>query len=240
MCKFYTYICTVKQMNIFQYNQTMEATEVIYNIKKCIKHIKSDDVDMNTIVTGLLKVRHYLYCISRKPLGDELREISRSLVRNMMDPGMAILRLRAVISELRKVREKNCVMRQRMRYAEMCFSNEERCKKKRNWGCSKVDSLSRYDVIYAPTQGGFHFCIVSDVFDGDHVIAYPMTTASKENLRAVGCRSYSLKGIEGKHSCTSLTSAATMIPYKAALRSYVERMPVSPELERALSYVQCS
>lgn len=218
----------------------MEATEAIYNIKKCIKHIKSDDVDMSAIVTGLLKVRNYLYGISRKPLGDELREISRSLVGNLMDPRIAILRLGAVIGELRKVREKNAVMRQRMCFADICYKNEVYRKKKRNWGCSKVDSLSRYDVIYAPTQGGFHFCIVSDVVDGDHVIAYPMTTASKENLRAVGCRSYSLKGIEGRHSCTSLTSAATMIPYKAALRSYVERLPVSPELERALSYVQCS
>ena len=216
----------------------MEATEAIYNIKKCIKQIKSEKVDMNALVNGLQKVRKYLYGISRKHLGDELRDISRSLVGNLMDPHMAIIRLGAVVSELRKVREKNCVMRQRMCYADMCFNNEERRKKKKNWGCTEVDTLSRYDVILAPTQGGFHFCIVSDVVEGEHVIAYPMTTASKDDLRSVGCRSYPLKGIEGSHSCASLTSAVTMVPYKAALRSYVERMPVSPELERALSYVQ--
>ncbi len=218
----------------------MKATEAIYNIKKCIKYIKSEKIDMNALASGLLKVRNYLYSISRKQLGDELREINRSLVGDLMDPQMAILRLRAVICELRKVREKNCIMLQRMCQADICFNNEDRRKKKRNWGCSEVDSLSRYDVVLAPTQGGFHFCIVSEVVEGDHVIAYPMTTSGKKNLRAVGCRSYSLKGIKGSHSCTSLTSSATMIPYKAALRSYVERMPVSPELERALSYVQCS
>lgn len=218
----------------------MEATEAIYNIKKCIKQIKSEDIDMNALVSGLQKVRKYLYGISRKTLGNELREISRSLVGNLMDPQMAILRLNTVISELRKIREKNGVMRQRMFQADMCFNNEEHRRKKRNWGCSEVDALSRYDVILAPTQGGFHYCIVSDVVDGDHVIAYPMTTASKHDLRALGCRCYPLKRIEGSHSCASLTSAATMVPYKAALRSYVERMTVSPELERALSYVQHS
>ena len=218
----------------------MEATEAIYNIKKCIKQIKSGEADMNALVMGLQKVRKYLYGISRKPLGDELRDISRSLVGNLMDPRMAVLRLGAVVSELRKVREKNGVMRQRMCYANMCFNNEERRKKKRNWGCAEVETLSRYDVILAPTQGGFHYCIVSDVVDGDHVIAYPMTTASKHDLRALGCRCYPLKRIEGSHSCASLTSAATMVPYKAALKSYVERMTVSPELERALSYVQHS
>ena len=218
----------------------MEATEAIYNLKRCIKQIKSVDIDMNALVSGLQKVRQYLYGISRKALGDELRVISRSLVSDLIDHRIAVIRLDNVIRELKKIREKNCIMRQRRCQADMRFNDEGLRKKKRNWGCTEVDALSRYDVILAPTQGGFHFCIISDVEDGDHVIAYPMTTASNSDLNMLGCRSYSLKKIIGPHSRTSLTSAATKVPFCTALRSFVEKLPYSPELEKALSYVRHS
>lgn len=216
----------------------MKATEAIYNIKKCIKQFKSDKIDKNVVVTGLLMVRKYLYEIDRKQLGNELKMISRSLVCESIDTFMAVSRLGAVIEELKKIQEKNSVMNQRRCHAEIKFNNKELRKRKHNWNLFMVDSLSRYDVIMVPSQGGFHLCIVSDVIDGDRVIAFPMTTGDELDLKSLGCRIYPLKDVECSHNCTILTSAATIVPFNEATKCFVESMPYSLELEKALSYVE--
>ena len=216
----------------------MEINNAMYSLKKCIKRIENNDINLPQITAALLDIRKLLYGLKLDDQGYELREISKVLASGQFNSRSIISKMEHILNDMKKVKEKASIMRQRECRATINFNDEKRRSKKNNYGCSRVSNISKYDVILAPTQGGFHYCVVTEVIPNKQVTCYPMTTAQTKDLDMLGCKYYPLSGVDGSHQNTVLTSACTTIPYRAALNCFVEKMNFSEELGRAIEYVQ--
>lgn len=210
----------------------MDINNAMYCLKKTIKRIESGNYDVYQISQTLLDLSKFLFGLKMENEGYELRGISKEIASGHFNTRSIVSKLEHILTAVRKIKEKTSVMRQRECHAVLKFSKNNKT------ASSKVSEISKYDVILAPTQGGFHYCVVTEVIPNHSVKCYPMTTADTSDLDKLGCKYYPLSGLEGQHKQTVLTTAYTTVPYHSALNCFVERFQYSEELNRAVEFVQ--
>ena len=98
------------------------------------------------------------------------------------------------------------------------------------------ERIERYDVVYVPTQGGFHYSVVYDVLDNDTAVCYPITTASCRDIRMLGNKWHTLQdcGCPEFNGC-KLTSAAAYVDLGRASYSKKGHISNYSEIETALT-----
>ncbi len=203
----------------------MKTKAIISEIKKCIKSIESNSYDMCSLSDSILEIRRFLYSLDLEELGDNMKEICRSLSSRNYRPRSIVSRLETVIRELRRVESSSYFIVHSHGY---CRKGRGRRSNSR-----KAVNLSRYDVILAQNGDGYSYCVVSGIMPNDHVTAYPivMGEALEDDDNRIAD--------DGMFREAVLTGPMLVIPYKSAQNCFFGKLPYSPGLEAALNGMKC-
>ena len=203
----------------------MKTKAIISEIKRCIRCIESTSYDMCSLSDTILEIRRFLYSLDLEELGDNMKEICRSLSSGKYRTRSIVSRLETVIRELRKVESSSSCKDHTRGYSR------EKGGKSRN--SRKAVNLSRYDVILAQNGDGYSYCVVSGIMPNDHVTAYPIVmgeaVVDADNRIAE----------EGMFRKAVLTGPMLVVPYKSAQNCFFGKLPYSPRLEAALNGMKC-
>ena len=189
----------------------MDNNKAIYSLRKIAKSAKKNELDITEALKTLKEIRYYLREQEQSSAIKSVRVIISSLIHHEFGEAFSDS-VRSVLDSLGRIKEKQQVMNLRQVKAWGAFIHNSKSKK------AAVDQLKRYDMIFVPTQGGFHRCIVSKVHANDCVECYPLTTTTPQNLKMLGC-DYLTISSEGRD--VYLTSQKTSIPYAIARKSYI-------------------
>lgn len=209
----------------------MDTNTAIYNLKKLVRKVESQSFNKNNTSEMLLEIRRMLNSLDLREEANLARTISRELAGGIYSEKAVIQRIEHLISSFKKIKEKKLVMERREASARRSFFD-----KKKRKSVSPVNKLSLYDVILVPTQGGYHHCVISKIYQNERVVCYPMTTATAEDLDLIGCQSVKLEGSAyGRYQDTYITSSSTSIPYFAALNCYVGKLENIADVKDAIA-----
>ena len=99
------------------------------------------------------------------------------------------------------------------------------------------EKIEKYDVVYIPTQGGFHYSIVYDVLDNETAVCYPITTASYHDLRLMGNKWHTLQNCGcSQFNGLNLTSAVAYVDLIRASYSKKTHITNYSEIDKAVSH----
>ena len=203
----------------------MDNNKAIYSLKKMSKAAKKNELDYSSSINTMKEIRSYLreqeLSSAVKSTQAVIRELTHHNLGKTFDDNV-----NNILYSLERIKEKQQVMNLRRSKVWGYFVQES---KRKN---GEVDSLKKYDMIYVPTQGGFHKCVISNVFKNDFVECYPLTTASQKNLKLLGCNFINVS-FEGKD--LFLTSKRTSIPYFIAIKNYIGKWSDLATADKAFS-----
>lgn len=213
----------------------MDTNTAIYNLKKISKRVETGTFDKNRTSETLLDIRRMLNSLGLTDEACVIREVSHELASARYGVRSIVSKIDHLIATLKKVKEKKLVMECREAAARRSFFG----KMGKHKSIIPVKSLSLYDVILVPTQGGYHYSIVAGIQHNDSVLCYPMTTGALKDLETVGCKAIQLCGAgNGRYKDSFITSSCTTIPYYAALNCYVGKFDNVSDVRSAIETFQ--
>jgi len=208
----------------------METNAVIFKIKQLIKRLESNDYSQAYVYNTLYALKQYM---AENNLPD-----CEKRIKNVYYCFKGSRRLKVMVQNLTYVRktllaikEKNTVMARREADARANFF-----RKRKNSNVEERD-LCKYDIIYVPTQGGYHYCVVMDV-KKHYVECYPMTTASAADLDMLAVKYHklehpiSLSGVDTP--VVYITSSKRKIPKNQASHSFIGHYFCAKEVDDAI------
>lgn len=194
----------------------MDANSALYQLKKIERVLSSGETCGVKSKQMLVDVCRYLRSMKLKGASDRLYEVILAIRSNRYFNKSLANKINGVMLELKKIKEKQLTMRCREAAARNHFFSKKSTKQKMN-----NNVVSKYDLIFAPTQGGYHYCVVAEIDAQNYVKCYPITTASEETLRKVNA-GYVKIGCEGDRNLY-LTSSCSILPYYTAVNCFVEK-----------------
>ncbi len=202
--------------------------KLIKNIKKGLKKYTSSDMKED-----LKEIRSYLKERGFYEVAELTYSVQSKLARIDVCKDEVLDILESIGEAIKRIIEKEKVMTMREISQNMDFVRMVSQKKRDK---EQGSSLERYDVVYVPTQGGFHYSIVYDILDNETAVCYPITTASGTNIRMLGNKWHTL------HDCGCpefngyrLTSAAAYVDMERASYSKKGHISNFSEIEMAVS-----
>lgn len=183
----------------------MDANQVRYILKKMKKHLRMNDtVDFDKTVEDLSAVNLFFKRLGMFHQADKVRIMLCEFRNKSNDTQCQLKCVEELLSSTKHLIEKRKTMDQRRCSAEMAFNRLQVCD----------DDVHPYDVIMAPTQGGWHHSIVISV-DNNTVVCYPVTTANRFQLRKIGCKSIEITGCDVEYlNGQRITSSAVRLDRK--------------------------
>ena len=188
-----------------QRNINPDVTQVRYNLKKMKKSLKAGEaVDLVKAEEDLSAAKSFFKQVGMFAQADIVDSLLRGLKREGLGAQKQQESVKLLLGSINHLIEKRMVMNQRRCSAEIAFDRS----------CEDVGEVHPFDVIWAPTQGGWHYSIVIRV-DQDSVVCYPVTTASRFQLRKIGCQSVEITGCDVKYlNGQRITSSAVRLDRK--------------------------
>ena len=204
----------------------IDLNKTLFQLKKMIKFADKNTLDKGALIQLLYSIAEYAdsegLSVAKSAANHCIGKMNTNCTSSALIHDLELLH-----RNLQQKKEKGQVMERREAAARSSFFKRLTSKK----ACSH--EIQRYDVIKVPTQGGFHFSVVTKV-QKQHIECYPITTASEHQLSMIGCDFYKLTGSSQDGSALYLTSSRTLIPYNAAARSYVRPYQNPCEIDAAM------
>lgn len=199
-----------------QISKTYKSCDAKYAANKLSKAFKKGDMGNTRIAAYLKVVKVFAEENKMRILLNWIRKAEIAMrCKNPINGDLKIA-LQNISLQIERVNEKRRIMdaRENMSRVKFFRSNSKKGL------CAKSEALKKFDVVKVPTQGGFHYSIVAEVND-DFVTCYPTTSASRQQLEKIGCKSLSLsQSGEENFNGIRLTSSAVKIPIESAKKSY--------------------
>ena len=193
-------------------NNNIQSCDAIYAIKKVWKAYSQNKMNDPRVADHLVRIWKFADDNHLPNIKDRVN----SVVDNLSGVGCEFensleKNLLYVKKTIEGLNEKRKIMALRENMARADYFKRSN----RNPYFNSAPILRKYDIVMAPTQGGFHRSIVAEVND-EYVVCYPMTTAGRTQLNFIGCKSRSLapSGDE-RFKGVRLTASAVKIPYGA-------------------------
>lgn len=206
----------------------MDVNTALFQLKKIEKSFTAGKPCGEQSVQAMVDIRRYLISMKMNDTAERLHEVMSLLKSHTCYLKSLASRISGIMVELKKVKEKQRVMNFREAAARNHFF-----KANRKTSSAIISKVSKYDVIFAPTQGGYHYCVVSEVNPNNYVRCYPMTTGTEENLRMVNADCVKVGFADNKE--IYLTSSCTTLPYYTALNCFVGRAENADVYKKAIA-----
>lgn len=217
-------------------NSTKQTNRISYLLNiKLVKNIKKglEKYTINDMKKVLKEIRSYL---KERGLYEEAEltyHVQGRLARLDVYKEYVLNTLFTIRTTIQRISEKERVMalREIVQYKDFVKNVMHKIRDK-----VQGEQIEKYDVVYVPTQGGFHYSVVYDILDNDTVICYPITTASGRDIRMLGNKWHTLQdcGCSKFNGC-KLTSAAAYVDLGRASYSKIAHISNSSEIEMALT-----
>lgn len=213
-----------------------QIKSISYDVKKMMKNIKRGDT--YDVSRGLEKLNYAYEYFEKNEFKNTsiiiqklISVLRRSSFSNM--EGVSCL-LKKIDKNIDRIIEKYKIME--IRHAESLIDYHASLSFRKKNGYI-FEEVEKFDVIYAPTQGGVHMCVVGDILENGMALCYPFTSASERDLKMLGNRSWkimecSMEALNGN----LLSSSATLVDIKKAGYFKKCHLTYHEEIERALSY----
>lgn len=202
--------------------------KLVKNIKKGLKKYTSNDMK-----NDLKEIRSYL---KERGLYEEAEltyRVQNRLASLDVYKDFILDTLYTIIKKVERISEKEKVMalREIVQYKDFVKNVTRKISDK-----VQGEQIEKYDVVYVPTQGGFHYSVVHDVLDNGTAVCYPITTASGHDIRMLGNKWHILRdcGCPEFNGC-KLTSAAALVDLGRASFSKKTHISNYSEIEMALT-----
>lgn len=165
-----------------------KLTEINYTIKhKCIKALHQENLSIRQkaeIRQQLSNIIPLVDALEQKDISVNLKKAHKTLMSYNVNIRQIEHFLECALTKLKKISEKKKIMSTREKKASMSIHRENEQ--------PRCNTLSVFDIIYTPTQGGNHYCIISDLIGNSMVRCFPITTASNRQLEMLGCQSVAI------------------------------------------------
>lgn len=194
----------------------MDANTALFQLKKVEKSFSVGKPCSEKTEQTLVEICRYLTSMKMTESARRIHEVLLAIRSKGCFLKSLASRISGVMVDLKKIKEKQMEMRFREAEARNHFFKKN--KKKAN---TEISNVSKYDVIFAPTQGGYHYCVVAEVNPRNYVRCYPMTTGTEETLRMVNA-DYVKVGSDGGKDIY-LTSSCATLPYYTAINCFVKK-----------------
>ena len=217
-------------------NTTKTVNRIAYLLnKKIIKNIVKDSnkYTVHDMKNDLKEIREFLKLRGFHEESKKIYTVIGRIARLDVYKPEVLDILTEIRNVLDKISEKHRVMnkleleknRDYVKYVS------RKIKKKENG-----EAIEKYDVVYIPTQGGFHYSVVYDILDNGTALCFPITTASNRDLRMLGNSSHELSDcgcpmFDGNR----LTSATAYVSIKRAAYSKIAHVFNHDEIDTAVA-----
>jgi hypothetical protein len=208
-------------------NFNYKSCDARFAIKKIEKMLKSGNEMNSRIDTYLDTICTFAEQNNFKKMlckAETLRNIIQNQYYNENDQVWPIVYF--LKDKIASIHEKRKIMEVRESLAWVAYHRKKARDEKKQKSSKEIirsvalRELEKFDVVKAPTPGGFHYAIITDISD-NYVSCIPTTTASSHKLKVLGCKSIILnKTNHNRFKGVRLTSSLTRIPYDVAQRSY--------------------
>lgn len=213
----------------------MNTNTAIFNLKKISRRVETGSFDKDHTSKSLMDIEAMLKSLGLAEETSIINEVCRKLASSRFSVKSIVSKIDHLIYTLKKIKEKKLVMDCREATTRRRFKTKG--KKTRN--TNQVTSLSLYDIILVPAQGGYHYSVVGKIKQNDSVLCYPMTTGSSQDLEKLDCQAVLLQSpSNGRYKDSYITSAGSSIPYDAALSCYVGKFENTTEVKNAIMKFQ--
>ena len=211
---------------------TYKACDAKYSADKALKLIRNRDYCNPRLRKHMSVIHVFAKENGLDPIREKMQVIESSLWGNYGEHVDILDAARDIKHSLRRINEKRGVMERREKRAQTRFAQMT----SGEIG-DHPTTLNKYDVVKVPTQGGFHYSVISEVTDS-HVKCFPMTTASRKELVMIGSKSISMKDCgEEKYEGLRLSSAATVVKLEDAVKVYCGSVADNPNICNILDRV---
>lgn len=158
-------------------------TNVIrYDLKKMMKAVSSEQpIDKRWFLSALRDVEDYFIGRKFKALASDCFKVRKQLLSEMFDILTVNRLLGAMLLAVKHIKEKTQVMTTRKLKAEYNWKNSFH-----SMDLKHKDTLHPFDVVFVPTQGGFHYAVIFKVEQG-YATCYPLTSSNTHGLQMLGC-----------------------------------------------------
>ena len=211
--------------------------KIAYTVNKLIKDIRKNnyiDYDRNIIIFE--KAYFYFTALNNIKAAKIAVTIKKLLKRKELVKDDLLCNLLRIRKFTNKNIEKTKIMD--IRRVESLIDYHEMINKKKKSGL-KAEAIEKYDTIYAPTQGGGHLCVVYDIMENGMALCYPFTTASEEDLKILGNKTWDFKecSVDG-FKLMRLSSCCTLIDINDAGYFKKNHIYQHDEIDQAVNYFQ--
>lgn len=208
----------------------MEINASIFKIKQLIKRLESKNYNLGDVYNTLYDLKVFMAENNLPDCEKRIKTVYYCFKRSRRLRVM-VHNLTFVRNTLLAIKEKNVVMERREAVARADFFRKH---KKSNVA---ERNLCKYDVVYVPTQGGYHYCVVMDV-KKHYVECYPMTTADTADMDMLSLRYRKLEhpiSLVGKDNQeVYITSSKRKIPKNLASHSFIGHYFCTKEVDDAM------
>jgi len=157
----------------------IDVFKVRYILNKQKKNLERNEmIDVDQATENLTAVKAFFYQVGLYDQGKTAAKVLSMLSKANNDNRKFLASVTKMLVGIRHLTHKRRIMDQMRCRAEIAYNKRQK---------QNVE-VKQYDVVMAPTQGGWHHSIVASV-EGNTIICYPVTTANKFQLRKNGCKS---------------------------------------------------
>jgi len=200
-----------------------DICKVAYRLQKVRKRLAQPEPDWAALKSELYGIRNEVSEIT----GGRNIALSLTLTIDKIDPAVADAQMAVlvrswladVLADVRSMKMKKRICRTRTGIAQQRYEHSL---------IGSPTELRQYDIILAPTEGGFHYSLVVRL-DEEYVWCLPYTTCSARSLRVIGRRFAKVPCPVGDADRVYLTSACSRIGRAEAERHFVSRFEPSEE-----------
>lgn len=197
--------------------------------KKLVKNIKKGlgKYSVHDMKTDLKEIRAFLKDRGFYKEANLIYEIVGRIARLDVYKEYVLDKLEIINEIVCKIQEKEKVMniRELLEYRDHVSYVSRMARKKQDG-----EAIEKYDVLYIPTQGGFHYSVVYDLLDNGMALCYPITTSSGRDLKMLGNSWYTLRNCGcSEYNGQNLSSAVAYVDLKRA--SYCKQTHISNYIE---------
>lgn len=188
----------------------MKPNDVLYQLQKLIKMLRKGNVDRTYFLAKLKGMVEFCKELELKEEKKTFSQLIGLLHETELRKQLIVKKMGKLTSKFGAMVEKERVMQRREASARATFF--------KNKQTATASILQFGDVIKVPTQGGFHYSVVTNI-QKDMVECYPLTTASINDLNKLGVESIAIDDfliIDGIERSVRLTASKTRIPARNA------------------------
>ena len=212
---------------------TYKACDAKYAAKKALKVLKSNDYESPRLPEHFAKIMTFAMENHLPKLEKKTQRVLNYLYGSNDATEIILSVMTRIRDEICDINEKRTVMSIRGKRARLQMSMELA-----GDGSAHPAVLNRYDVIKVPTNGGWHYSIVTDVNES-YVTCFPTTTATRNRLKKLGLRSVSLADSgDEQFCCARISEEASRIPLSDAFHCYKRSVADNPTICSAVDKVE--